>query len=482
MSKTSFNQISLFLLVMSGLIIIICPISASDDITDLKTKTSNIQFPRFLSEPEVYQQFLATQSLDRQRSQFSRFSRTEYEDLLQAALDNSAEEQGIMGISAVVKHPIGGTWIGTTGLSHGHVPIDPDMILGIGSNTKTFVAVLIFLLVEEGILDLDDTIGDYLLQYDYIEENISIRQLLQHTSGIYRVFFDPNPICSSDFLLSDLGYFWTPEEIITNCVGPPSFEPGASWEYSNTNYILLGMIIEQITESDLYLELRNRLWDPLDLERTYLPPFEELVEPMAHPWFHADNDGILDDFALPPFIPWTAFHSAIWASGSMFATAEDMAHWTEQLHSGNILTEDSYTEMYDFIPNSWGNEYGLGVQHWEILGQDIYGHSGNIWGYRSITGYDIDENITFAILTNTNTSDVQPRYILSDLLSVILDYEWTTLGDINQDGLLDILDIVQMVNCIMGIQIENCDLGDVNEDGIVNVLDVVTLVNMILDA
>ncbi|MBL7047671.1 MAG: serine hydrolase [Candidatus Marinimicrobia bacterium] len=479
MSKTLIKHISLHFLVITGLIIIICPISASEYITDLKTNTSNIHFPHFLNKYEVYQQFQVTQLVDRQRSRFDLVSRTDYEDLLQAALDNAAEEQGLMGISAVVKHPIGGTWIGTTGFSHDDVLIDPDMIFGVASITKTFVAALILLLVEDGFFQLDDPISDWLPtdEYDNIDASITIRQLLNHTSGLYNFIQSTPTICFPSPIMDDFEYFWTPEELMGSCVGQPYFEPGTGYAYSNTNFILAGMIIESATGSQLHIELRNRIIEPLNLDRTCLGAYEELIEPIAHPWEDVDGDGFLDDLALPPWIPWTSLISAMWAYGGMFSTASDISHWTDLLHSGDVLSEESLANMYELVP--WAN-YGLGMRHWVSNGYDAYGHTGGNAGTKSITGYVPDESVTITALINTNTANQYP--IFSDLLEVILNYEWQILGDINEDGILDILDVVQEVQCILGEQTENCEYGDVNDDGIVNVLDIVIMVNMILDA
>ena len=157
----------------------------------------------------------------------------------QEVLDSVRLAENVMGVAAAVYTPDQGIWTGISGNSIPGQLLTPDMRLGIGSNTKLFIAVTMMKLQEANVLSLDDHLYQWLPTFPYIDSSITIRQLLNHQSGI-RSFTD-NP----DFwatVLGDTSHLWTLPEIL-GYVWPPYFEPGTAWRYSNTNYILAGMII-----------------------------------------------------------------------------------------------------------------------------------------------------------------------------------------------------------------------------------------------
>ncbi len=232
-------------------------------------------------------------------------------------LDNERSSRNIKGVSAAVIMPSHGTWTGVSGVSHDTVEITSDMLFGIASITKNYTAPLILKLAEEGRLTLEDSLHEWLPSYENIDSTITIRQLLNMTSGIYDYINDNS---SFNYIIrSDLTRLWTPEEILTLLVGAPNFPPGTAFRYSSTNYILLGMIINEVTGSMISVEFRNRFLDPLDLNRTYLAGEETLIGETAHPWFES-NGGTLQDWS---FYYDTATFSTWWTAGAMYSTAED---------------------------------------------------------------------------------------------------------------------------------------------------------------
>jgi D-alanyl-D-alanine carboxypeptidase len=154
------------------------------------------------------------------------------------------------------------------------------MKFAIASNTKTFIAVLMLKLQEMNVLSLDDSLYKWIPNYQYVDSTITIRQLLNHTSGVFN--YTTYPGFSN--AMSDTGRFWTPEEILTTFMNQQYFNPGAGFQYSNTNYILAGMIIKAATGNSVSYNLRQLILNPLNLNNTYLPVEESIPDTIAHGW------------------------------------------------------------------------------------------------------------------------------------------------------------------------------------------------------
>jgi D-alanyl-D-alanine carboxypeptidase len=184
---------------------------------------------------------------------------------LQHTIDSVRNHLHYRGVSASVYIPSEGTWKGTSGISHDAVAITPDMKFAVASNTKTFLAVLMLKLQEMNVLSLDDSLYKWIPKFQHVDSTITIRQLLNHTSGVYN-FTTHSLYWSSMF---DTVRYWTPEEILTTYMNPQYFNPGVAYLYSNTNYILAGMIIKAATGNTVSYNLRQLILDPLNLTNTY---------------------------------------------------------------------------------------------------------------------------------------------------------------------------------------------------------------------
>jgi D-alanyl-D-alanine carboxypeptidase len=272
------------------------------------------------------------------------------------------------------------------------------MLFLVSSITKTYTAATILQLVEEGTLSLSDSLHSWLPSYANIDSTITIRQLLDHTSGVFDYYEHP---AFFDSIMADPGRAWTPEQTLT-FVLEPSFSPGSEWDYSNTNYILLGMIIEEATGSTVAEEFRSRFLTPLGLQETFMSVEEELGGPVAHGWFDIDGDEILDD--VIESMPMTAFMSIEWTAGAMFSSSRDLTRWTEALFSGEILTQASLDEMLTFhslsIPGNVYDGYGLGVGRFVVAGHRAYGHGGETPGYRSLMVHMPESGVSITVLMN----------------------------------------------------------------------------------
>ena len=229
---------------------------------------------------------------------------------LQSTLDVARQQQGVQGISAAVTVEDQGLWSGVTGIS-GPSPaarITPEMRFGIASITKTFVAALTLTLAQEGVLTLDDSLHQWLPPLRNVDPSITIRQLLNHTSGVFNFFTHPS---FWDQIRADLNHFWTSAEIFDTFVDPPYFRPGTGYHYGSTNYLLLGMIIKEAT-GDVAATFRRRFWEPLALPALYLSGEEVPTGPLATGWVDLNGDGVIDN-ASSWYAP--ALHSVRWTTG-----------------------------------------------------------------------------------------------------------------------------------------------------------------------
>ena len=171
----------------------------------------------------------------------------------------------IKGMSASVYLPGQGTWQGTAGVSYSGNPITPNMGFGIASNTKLFVATAMLILSENNIINLNDSLHEWLPSYPNINPNITIRQLLNHTSGVQDpIFLSP----WKDTINNNSTRVFTPAEVL-GWVGAPLFAPGTSWGYSNVNYILAGMVAQSASGFHISEIIRDSILTPLNLNSTF---------------------------------------------------------------------------------------------------------------------------------------------------------------------------------------------------------------------
>jgi D-alanyl-D-alanine carboxypeptidase len=331
---------------------------------------------------------------------------------LQYTIDTIRANNNIKGISACIIYPGQGTWKGVTGISHPGTPINSEMEFGIASNTKLFTGVLLLQLAEDNIISLDDSLHEYLsLPNNNIDSNITIRQLLNNTSGLANA---ADVVGYGDSVLTDPYRIFTPEEVM-NWVGPPMFAPGTSWAYCSTNYQLAGMIAESATGQSYGQLLHDRILTPLQLDSTFLDVYDSVLYTIAHPW----QDGVNNSG-----IPRKALNSVTWAAGGMYSTSGEMAQWYHALMSGQVLGPAAMTEMTTFVGSG---SYGVGLFRSTVLGRTVWQHGGNIWGgYKSAMVYDTASGIVICVLINQIPA--QPFLVATQLLSLLLDNALGTVG------------------------------------------------------
>ncbi len=284
---------------------------------------------------------------------------------LQAAVDRARATYGldvlVIGVSVDGTHG----WSGGSGTApDGRTRLTGDDPFAIASVTKTFTATVVLQLVEERRLDLDDAASIYLPGEEQVN-GVTIRQLLSHTSGIADLLA---PMRGA--LNADTTRLWTPAEVLT-FIGPAVFAPGADWAYSNTNFVLLGMVVEAITGRPFQEELARRVLAPLDLSQSGL-----LATPGA-PWLFSES--------------WA---SAFWTAGGMYASADDLLRWGDALYGGWMLRSASLQAMLAFNDNG----YGLGAERYEVAGQVGYGHSGLLRGFTTLLIHLPDAGVTISLV------------------------------------------------------------------------------------
>ena len=318
---------------------------------------------------------------------------------LQKALEGMMEKYKIPGAIAGLWFPGIGDWVGTAGIgnpSTGEAPQPGDKVR-IGSITKSFTATVVLQLVDEGRLSLDDVLSKWEPQVPGAD-GITIRQLLNMTSGLYNFTDLPE---FWDALDKDPLAVWTPRQLVDMAIAQPAvFAPGSQFMYCNTNYVLLGMIIEKVTGKTAGEEITARIIDRLGLKDTSFPMTPDITEPYmrGHVPAAGEDEGSakVDEFSICSPTPY-------WTAGGMIGTLQDLRTWIKAIATGELLSPAMHAEQLNFsAPNT--EFYGLGVMNG---GGVMLGHSGEVPGYNS-SMYYIPSFDAFSItLINRYPSEVE---------------------------------------------------------------------------
>ncbi|MFC1692766.1 serine hydrolase domain-containing protein [Candidatus Latescibacterota bacterium] len=319
---------------------------------------------------------------------------------MQKVLDKGISKYNVRGASAAIIFPDEQIWTGVSGISHDTVAMKPDMLFAIGSITKNVVAALTLKLVEENVLSLEDPLSKWLPSYPHVDSMITIRQLLNHTSGLY-MFWDNEQIW--DELKKDRTKIWKPEEVLSY-IKEPYFKPGDGYRYSNTNYLLMAIIIKKATGSSLSTEFRERFWQTMGIENTYLSIEENIPGNQAH--VYGDNFQFGDSNIDVTFLPRASHESITYGSSGIFITAENLARWSHALFEGKILQQQSMDEMLQFVkfkPFANMRAYGLGVQVYTrsfSSGKEAIGHGGGNIGTTTYMVYLPKYHVSIVVMIN----------------------------------------------------------------------------------
>jgi CubicO group peptidase (beta-lactamase class C family) len=269
-------------------------------------------------------------------------------------------------------------WTGASGLARdGITRLDGSSPFAIASITKTFTATLVLQLVAERRLSLHDEVAQ-LLPGVAVPVGVRVGHLLRHTSGIADLL---TPL--RDRMNADTERIWQPSEVVAS-VGAPWFAPGGAWAYSNTNYVLLGMIVERVTERPFGELLHERLLRPLELS----------------------GSGVLLEEGAP-YLMAPSWASAFGVSGNMYANAHDLLRWGDALYGGQVLGPAGLGNMLDFGRGG----YGMGAERIPVGHLEGYGHSGLLRGFTSLLIRLPDQGLTLVVMGTTNRFD--PAHVLA---------------------------------------------------------------------
>ena len=267
------------------------------------------------------------------------------------------------------------------------VPATPVMRYSIGSISKQFTAAAILLLQEDGKLSLDDTVGKFIPGLTRGDE-ITIRQLLSHTSG-YQDFWP------EDYVMTTMKPTATAQQIMDTWGKKAlDFEPGAQWQYSNTNFVIAGAIVEKVSGEPYFKFLTERIFQPLGMTSVWNSDQIKLTEADATPYYR---------HALGPLrvAPKEGF-GWMFAAGELAMTPHDLALWDESLIAQSVLKPESYRQMFTEIKlaDGKGTHYGLGVSIRDLAGHREIEHSGEVSGFVSDNLVLVDDGAAIAVLTN----------------------------------------------------------------------------------
>jgi D-alanyl-D-alanine carboxypeptidase len=353
------------------------------------------------------------------------------QNVLQTRLDELYTESGAPGVNVGIVLEDGTAF----GLAAGFadtvlgLPMEPTSRLMQGSVGKTYVSAVAMQLVHEGLLDLDAKVSDYLGEESWFERlpnhsDVTVRHLMSHTSGIIRYEFDDRFITD---LVASPDRVWQPEELLSYLFDTEApFAAGDGWEYSDTNYIILGLIIELLTGNSYYDEMRNRILQPLELHNT-VPTDTRRVPGLVQGYAGVENlfrvpDAVIVDgeFAINPQFEWTG--------GGIASTAEDLARWAEALYEGRAFDESMLPVLLDGVPAQLGPEsrYGLGVIIRPTPLGVSWGHSGFFPGYLTEMAYFPDHEIAIAVQLNSSdfqNLSISAGRILMELATLVVEQQ-----------------------------------------------------------
>jgi CubicO group peptidase (beta-lactamase class C family) len=284
-----------------------------------------------------------------------------------------------------------------------NIPITPQTKFPIGSITKQFTAMAVLMLQEQGKLNVQDGICNYLEKCPEAWKPVTIHQLLTHTSGI------PDPL--EAFWTQDISSPAPLEQMIADAAAKPlEFQPGAKFSYNNTGYDLLGKIIENVSSQTYGIFLQEHIFQPLSMSNTSFDPNQHDLA-----IGYKDQTGKIAN----PFNLWVAF-----SAGALYSTVEDLYLWDQALYTEKLAPQKDLDTMftpYTSLPDTGGMGYGYG---WTI-GTDhqhrFVGHEGLAYGYRSLILRYPDDHVTIIILSNQE--NVDPSIIASSIANKLFGQE-----------------------------------------------------------
>ena len=301
-----------------------------------------------------------------------------------------------------------------------NIPVTPDTMFQIASTTKPFTAMAIMMLVEDGKLSLDEKAMKYLPWLPAIYSEVTVRQLLTHTSGVNR-----------DVRTANVDNFTVDEFRKRFAVAPMAFKPGEKWEYSNNGYILLGLIVESVSGKPFGEFLKQRITKPLGMNNTSynVPPTDKMK-----------NRAVGYDWLENSYKPSPYFHGG-YTGGAIVSTISDLAKWEQALATGKLLKQSSLEQIWTPVklinekPLSFefrGEQsgYGFGWFLTSYKGRKLFTHGGVISGFSSQILRFADDKITIIVIANSKSGADRIGYaevLANGIANILFDNSSQTL-------------------------------------------------------
>jgi D-alanyl-D-alanine carboxypeptidase len=284
------------------------------------------------------------------------------------------------------------------------VPLSPDHVFRIASVTKQFAAAAVLKLAEDGKLSLDDPLTKFVPGYPG-GEKVSVRMLLNHTSGI-RSYTD-----MPGFMEGPIQKTVTTAQLIDTFKNEkPDFAAGEGWRYNNSGYVLVGAVIEAISGMTWHAYMQKAFFTPLGMKHTGFGDETVAVIPGHVIGYTLANDR----WAVAGYLSMTQPN----AGGALVSTVDDLLRWNRAVHEGKVLASNSYRSMITPVGKAMGSNYGFGMVHEKLRGEDMLQHYGDIPGFSSYLLYLPQEDITVAALYNADSG--LPGGMGTEMLSRLL--------------------------------------------------------------
>jgi len=359
------------------------------------------------------------------------------EQLLRTELSKGLA-QGMPSITFAIATRQGVIWSGAVGYAdlRSRSRAHPGYLYGVGSITKMFVACVIEQLIDEGSLNLEATgrelLGDEAVAGIPNADRATVQQLLNHTSGVPSWEFDSEWIRHGRGAAMNIDHIWGKTEALDYLKSgrdKAANEPGAGYSYSNSNYTLLGLIIEKVTGHDAVLEIHRRILAPLGLVDIRFEGFEPVDGSRLPSRYHFGTEEFVRDAGMHPtfsridrrLIDVSRSNlSTEWTAGAVVATARDMVLFARALRDGLIVAPSGLKRMESFKPTEDKDEdmgQGLALDRY---GQErLIGYTGNVLGFGAAVGWVPEEDVVIALMTNVGAmhagdSAYYPEKLLKD--------------------------------------------------------------------
>jgi D-alanyl-D-alanine carboxypeptidase len=288
------------------------------------------------------------------------------------------------------------------------VPNRPETVFEIGSITKQFTAAAVLMLVEEGKIKLEDDFTRYLPDYPKPAQTVTVENLLTHTSGIpsYTDLPEWMPRVREDMTPDQLASFFRDK--------PLDFAPGERWSYSNSAYVVLGMIVEKASGMTYEKFVEERIFAPLGMKDSRYGHAEEVV-PRRAAGYDKGESGYLNARYISMTLPYSA--------GALMSTVDDLERWNRALAEGKILSAESRRRMETpfAIKSGQSTRYGFGLEMGELEGHRMVAHSGGIFGFLSMNLRLPDDRLEVIVLSNNPDAKANPTVVARRLAGLVLD-------------------------------------------------------------